>query len=150
MPPRWPDERNRPLARHSRLLTINAKSSRALAIATLCVYVIFLVTGLAAEALVGHDGVLRPEPHDLPAGASSFTILEIQPGSPADRAGLVAGDEVAAVDGARMGHDDVHQAYHNRRAGQVSVLTVLRAGAEVQVPVVLESRLAIFGVLSGT
>lgn len=110
---------------------------RRLAVASALGYLGVLVLGWFLNAGAGFDGVLRPQPHEI---ESAFVVLEVEPGSPADAAGIKPGDRVQSVDGNPLVMD-IHQAYHNRRVGAPASLTI---GAD-QPRVVsfnLESRLA--------
>ena len=128
---------------------------RALAAALSVFYVAVLGLGWLANVPAGHDGMLTPEPHSLfDLRAPSFTILEVAPGSPLDRAGVRRGDTVTAVDGRVVGMGDIHQAYHDGRAGHTRILTLLRQapgsedGEASAVVITLASRLAIPGILA--
>jgi regulator of sigma E protease len=65
-------------------------------------------------------------------------ISVVNPGSPAERAGLAVGDEIRAVDGRALGSSRDLVDYITPRAGQTVVLEVLRAGARLKLPVVPE------------
>jgi regulator of sigma E protease len=62
-------------------------------------------------------------------------ISTVTAGSPADRAGLRVGDELRAVDGRPLASDQDFVRYIESHAGQTVVISVLRAGALVEVPV---------------
>jgi DNA-binding NarL/FixJ family response regulator len=122
--------------------------ARVIAVTSALGYVVLLATGWALNAPVGFDGVLRPAPHAVELGPG-FTVLEIEPGSPAERAGVRVGDIVVAVDGNPLVFD-VHQTYHNRRAGAVGTLRVSDPGGpQLAVSFTLESRLASPSVVLG-
>ncbi len=128
-----------------------ARWTRAAAVLAALGYLAILLGGWAANAPRGHDGVLRPPPHELLRRVPSFAVLEVEPGSPADRAGLRPGDAIAAVDGVPV-RDGVHQPYHDRRAGDRGSLTVHRRGdpaREERLELALESRVRIRGVAFG-
>lgn len=111
-----------------------------MAVAASAVYLTLLVFGWVLNAPAGFDGILRPQPHEInPSGG--FVVLEVEPGSPAALAGVQAGNRVVAVDGNPFVFD-LHQTYHNRRAGMPGSLTVDAGGGQSLVPLTLESRLA--------
>lgn len=120
---------------------------RASAIAIVLGYLLLLASGWVLNAPVGYDGVLRPEPHEL-TGGRGFTVLEVEPGSPADRAGVAAGDFVTAVDGNPFVFD-VHQTYHNRGAGKPGTLRLGTGPTSTVVSFTLESRLNSPGIVLG-
>lgn len=69
----------------------------------------------------------------LAAGRGGVVVSSVQDGSPADRAGLLAGDVLVAVDGVRVEHSNVGAVADSLRGGdgtQVTV-TVSRDGSEV-------------------
>jgi DNA-binding CsgD family transcriptional regulator len=121
---------------------------RVLAVAAVVCYVTLLAIGWSFNARAGYDGILRPAPHDIGSG-SGFTVLEVEPGGPADRAGVRRGDVVVAVDG-NPAVFDMHQTYHNRRAGAPGML---RFSSDGRPPAVasfaLQSRLASPSLLLG-
>jgi DNA-binding CsgD family transcriptional regulator len=121
----------------------NTKSrlARGLAIGASVVYLALLCVGWVMNAPAGFDGILRPQPHEVPGGAG-FTVLEVEPGSPADAAGVRPGDRVTAVDGNPFLFD-IHQTFHNRRASTEGSLRVVTPGQDQRVAqLTLQSRLA--------
>ena len=73
------------------------------------------------------------------AASSGVLVLSVESGSPASRAGLVAGDLIVAL-GERpiSGVDDLHRALTAERIGVPSTITILRGGARQQVTVAPE------------
>lgn len=68
-------------------------------------------------------------PHLLP------TVTTVEGGSPAEAAGLRAGDQIRRVDGKPVPSDDDFVAYVSARAGTAIVLEVMRGSRLVEVPV---------------
>ncbi len=62
--------------------------------------------------------------------------LAVMPGSPADRAGLRENDIILELDGERV-VDDLSVMLRRKSAGEIVVLTVLRGGEEIEIPVEL-------------
>jgi S1-C subfamily serine protease len=63
---------------------------------------------------------------DLPYG-TGVLVLEVTPGGPAARAGVLAGDLVLAFAGVAVGGvDDLHRLLTGERAGQPTAIEVLR------------------------
>jgi S1-C subfamily serine protease len=66
--------------------------------------------------------------HDLPAG-TGVLVAAVEPGSPADRAGLAEGDVVVEFAGAPVsGIDDLHRLLTEDRVGARCPIAVLRGG----------------------
>jgi DNA-binding CsgD family transcriptional regulator len=107
--------------------------------ASVLAYFVVLSVGWWLNAPLGFDGVLRPAPHDTLGASSYWVVLEVEPDSPAARAGVAPGMRVHSVDDS----GDSHQAYHNRRAGMRGTLAVTdQAGRTRFVDLVLQSRLS--------
>jgi S1-C subfamily serine protease len=107
--------------------------------------------------VLGIEGVqLTPEINsalDLPAGQAGVLIVEVQPGSPADGAGLRGGTELIQVNGESLlgggdvitavagesvsGLDDLRAALDQAGLGAEVNLTLLRDGSETEVTVTL-------------
>ena len=73
----------------------------------------------------------------IDSSGSTIFVLEPVEGSPAEEAGIASGDEIIAVDGVRLdavGKDTLLDKIKGRR-GTIVVLTLLRDGAEIDIPV---------------
>ncbi|OGG45828.1 MAG: serine protease [Candidatus Handelsmanbacteria bacterium RIFCSPLOWO2_12_FULL_64_10] len=80
--------------------------------------------GVAGQNVPIHRRTVRF--HDLPA-ESGILVASVEPGSPAERAGLLEGDVIVAFDGQSVaGIDDLHRMLTEDRIGTTSLLTVLR------------------------
>jgi serine protease Do len=86
------------------------------------------------EVRIGEDPMLA---------AGGLRVIEVQAGSPAQRAGITAGergDVVVSVDGRHVSRlDDLGAAMEGRRPGDTVVLQVMRRNATVDVPVTLDA-----------
>ena len=68
------------------------------------------------------------------AQVSAVRIVELQPGTPADKAGLVPGDVILALDGEPVtGVDDIVRVLDGSRIGREVAVSVLRAGRAITV-----------------
>ena len=68
------------------------------------------------------------------AQTSAVRIVDLQPGLPAARAGLVAGDLILAIDGEpETGVDDIVRVLDGSRIGRRVAVAVLRAGQPVTI-----------------
>jgi len=75
------------------------------------------------------------------AGTSGAEVEQVTAGSPAQRAGLRAGDVIASVDGRAVREpDDIAQAIADRAPGDRIELTVRASGGERTVQVELGTR----------
>jgi S1-C subfamily serine protease len=75
---------------------------------------------------------------DATGSRAGAAITAIEPGSPADEAGLTTDDVVTEVDGSGVSSMiDLAAAIRTRQPGDELVLTVVRDGAEREVRVVL-------------
>lgn len=73
--------------------------------------------------------------------AGGAIVLSVEPGGPADRGGLIVGDVITAVDGARIGDvDDVHTRLGTSSVGTTIGVDVIRGGAPAQVRVTVGER----------
>jgi hypothetical protein len=96
---------------------------------------------LAYFALLVHCDVWRPEQEGLRLDfGTRLLVKDVEPGSAAARAGLVAGDEILAVGGRPVGSRklDWEAATINATFSEPIVLEVRRGAAEVRVLLVLE------------
>jgi len=83
-------------------------------------------------------GYLGVALHPVDGGA---IVLGVAPGGPADRAGVLVGDVIVAIDGERIDDaDDVYARLGARSVGTTVALDVRRAGAPVRVPVAVAER----------
>ncbi len=106
------------------------------------------------EALAAHGHVRRgylgvgAQPARLPAGIAEqlgqevgLLLVSIEPGSPADKGGLVLGDTIVAMDGQPVRHlDDLQAGLTGDHVGQPVALRLLRAGQLQEVKVVVGDR----------
>lgn len=67
----------------------------------------------------------------------SEELLAIEPGSPAEIAGLRSGDVILAIDGVDLIAKDLATELRNKAAGQVVMLRVLQDGSEIDIEVQL-------------
>ncbi len=91
----------------------------------------------------GFEAVVTPiKPEDFDFGDIGIYpkvlphIGRVVPGSPAERGGLVAGDELLAVDGRPLASSGAFVDYVEERAGQTLVITVGRDGERLELAVV--------------
>lgn len=86
------------------------------------------------EIRMGEDPIL---------GSGGLRVIDVQPGSPAQRAGFRAGergDVIVSVDGRRVTTvTDLGDSMEGRRPGDTVVIQVMRRNAQVDVPVLLEA-----------
>ncbi|MDQ7857762.1 MAG: trypsin-like peptidase domain-containing protein [Armatimonadota bacterium] len=89
--------------------------------------------GITAEAApLGREAVVR---HRL-AADRAVRVMEVVPGSPAERAGLRAGDVIVALDGTPIGSaDDLQRALGPERIGVAVAIEALRGGERVPLQV---------------
>ncbi len=72
------------------------------------------------------------------AAPTGVEIVQVVPGSPAERAGIRVGDTIVALDGAPVsGADDVHRYLARATAGTAIRVGVLRDGQRLDIPVTL-------------
>lgn len=85
---------------------------------------------------------------------SGILVIDVKPGSPAEKAGLRGGDRTVTVDGQEVlvggdvivsidgtptvGRDDIRKILSEKNAGDTIMLTVIRDGRTLEIPVVLE------------
>jgi hypothetical protein len=109
--------------------------------------ILLMAAGLLASAWLlippgkGFLGV-RMEGNALgPDGREGALVVDVVPGYPAERAGLLPGDIVLSVDGRRvLGSGPLMNEVSSMRPGREITLTVRRGGAELTLPVVLDER----------
>jgi len=100
-----------------------------------------------AEAIVAHGGVRRgflgvaTLPVRLPAGAGALLLTAVEPGSPAEQAGLALGDVVLSVEGTPVAHaGELLPFLEAERIGQPLLARTWRAGAVREVKVIVGAR----------
>ena len=77
--------------------------------------------------------------YNLPAGAY---VVSVEKGSCAEKAGLVAGDIITAIDGKSINSSDaLSSAKKDYRAGDEAVLTVSRSDGDVQISVIFDEEI---------
>jgi len=77
----------------------------------------------------------------LVRGGTSKTEPAVEPGSPAEKAGLKAEDVILEVDGEHVGESRSLSSLISRHSpGDQVILKILRAGKEIQIPLTLEER----------
>ena len=82
-------------------------------------------------------GVRNGDSPDL----SGAVVGSVEPGGPAERSGLKAGDKITAIDGRPVqGSDDVSSAVAARKPGEQAKVTVVRAGSRRTLTVDLGTR----------
>lgn len=70
------------------------------------------------------------------ATASGVLVLSVEKDSPAEKAGLLQGDVIVAMDGAAIqGVDDLHASLTDQKIGAESELTVIRRTSKLTLPV---------------
>ena len=85
---------------------------------------------------VDHGALIEPQ-----TDASGATLPAINPGSPAEKAGLKAGDIVLAIEGQTVDSEHPLDAMLTSYApGQTVKLTVLRGTAQIEISVTLGTR----------
>lgn len=91
---------------------------------------------------VGSQPVRLPEKLAATLGQETgLLIVAVEPDSPADAAGLVLGDTLAAIEDQRLRHaDDLHAALSGDRIGQAVAVTLVRGGVVHTVDVVIGER----------
>ncbi len=90
--------------------------------------------GISAEDLTGQLGSYFGAPNN-----SGVLIREVRSGTPADKAGLKAGDVIIKVDGRPIGAlSELRDQLRDKGDGKTVNLGVLRKGSEMSVPVTIE------------
>lgn len=90
--------------------------------------------GISAEDLSGQLGSYFGAPD-----GEGILVREVNPGTPAEKAGLKAGDVITKVDGERVRSiSDLREKLREKREKKATSLTVLRKGAEMSLEVAVE------------
>jgi S1-C subfamily serine protease len=72
---------------------------------------------------------------------SAVTVATVEPGSPAERAGVKAGDIIIGLDGTKItGADDFVRALDGEKIGRTVAMQTVRSGSLLTVPVIPEER----------
>jgi S1-C subfamily serine protease len=80
-------------------------------------------------------GVQGTEPTGAKSGA---IVVDVRPGSPASKAGILKGDRITAIDGRNVkGMPELAKAIRDREVGETVVLTIIRKEKEITVEVEL-------------
>lgn len=100
--------------------------------------------GKVRRGYIGVSGANVPLPrrfvryHNLNA-ESGVRAVAVEPGSPADRAGIAAGDIIVGYDRERVGGvDDLHRLLDAGRIGKVTEVTILRGTQKLALPIKAE------------
>ena len=68
-------------------------------------------------------------------------VVNVQPGGPADLAGVMMGDVLVALDGTPVGDiDDVQAVLGPHRVGSTVLVSIIRAGAPVEAAITVGER----------
>lgn len=90
--------------------------------------------GIVGQNLPLHPGSARRHGLEAPRG---ILVQSLEPGGPADRAGVKPGDIIVGFDGQPVGGiDDLHRMLLEERIGRAAPLAVLRGGRRQEVVVV--------------
>ncbi len=97
----------------------------------------FIAHGRVRRAHIGIAAETVPLPRRLSlatgSGARAIRISEIMPGGPAAQAGLLAGDLLLSLEGAKLeGADDLIRLLNGERIGKATTFAVLRGGVVEQ------------------
>lgn len=106
------------------------------------------------ESLLSHGSVRRgylgisTQPVRLPAAiaekigqGTALLVISVQPGSPAEQAGLVLGDAITAFEGTPLRHPgELLPLLEEERIGKEATLSVLRAGEIQEIRVIVGAR----------
>ena len=92
--------------------------------------------GVVAQTVPVHRRIMRF--YELPK-ESGVVVLSVEPGSPAEKAGLREGDVIVALEGQPVaGVDDLHRLLTDARVGVRSTVTVVRGTEKLDLPVIPE------------
>jgi S1-C subfamily serine protease len=98
--------------------------------------------GRVRRSFLGVGGQNVPIPRPLArqlnlATASGVLVLSIEKDSPAEKAGIIEGDVIIAIDAQPIkGVDDLHTHLTDQKIGMRSELTIIRRSAKISVPVI--------------
>jgi len=102
------------------------------------------------DKYLGYAGLRLEEPVELPdawLGAlaeeveGKLVVAAVEPGSPAERAGLAAGDEIRALNGTRVDAAALNASVTAAKPGDAVRLAVIRAGREMETQVALAHKI---------
>jgi predicted metalloprotease with PDZ domain len=99
---------------------------------------------------LAYAGLQLDEPKELPEAYlgilaekvdDRLVVAAVEPDSPADRARIIAGDEIKAIDGQQAGDLELNQLISSRRPGQRLKLSLLRGEKNLEIELVLSHQL---------
>lgn len=112
------------------LLTTGLIGGAALALPAIHAWKIAATLAQQGHVKRGFLGI-GSQPVALPEGRSGLLVVRVERGSPAERAGLLIGDVLIALDGQQVSDtDDLQALLTGERVGRAVPLVIVRGGAE--------------------